>query len=147
MYMYSGTSDKGHSLLRMQYKEPLYKGQTFLLLVTTSCTFRVFSTSEKRTPLLVCIVDLNNMECPLSEVTLCCVYTCIHMWSVLYQRSQSHRVYITLYIELHTNYIIYTMCSSHLYSTHTTSLVPRPFLFFSLIMRKGEKTAWYSLHG
>ena len=27
-------------------------------------------------------------------------------------------------------------------SKQAISLVPRPFLFFSLIMRKGEKTAW-----
>ena len=40
---YSGTSDKGLSVIRMQYKNPLYKGQDFLPQTILSVQFKVLN--------------------------------------------------------------------------------------------------------
>ena len=49
-YMYSGTSDEGHSVLRTQYEKPLYKGHVFVTQITILSMYYNYP-SEKWTPL------------------------------------------------------------------------------------------------
>ena len=39
IYQYSGTSDKGYTVLRTQYKKPPYRGQVFVTQITISLYF------------------------------------------------------------------------------------------------------------
>ena len=52
-YCNNGTSNKGHSILRTQYKKPLYKGQVFLTQTTTFLYFQcIINLQEEDTSLL-----------------------------------------------------------------------------------------------